>query len=249
LDDKRPDLLVIDDETGKVTDVCIYLCWEMCAKRIVGFTCRPAVAMNSSDVDALIARVLEAEGYGSDYTTHILLERGTVAMSPAAQALIEAVTDGKVKILRTSMDGGARAPGFEADKASGHWQGKPIESLMAKIDLMLMHLPGQRGNKHENMPANLAYRFSRKLHVDGKTLVREIKGGEAAAAEALAQVEIACGKKLGLETGLLWLTEFNMVLRQIINQHNASRDHDYEGIGTITQREIMAGVWEDVPCR
>ena len=85
MDDKRPDLYGIDDDTGKVTDVCIYLMQEVSCRRIVGFTARPAVAMNSSDTDALVARVLEAEGYGSTYTTHILCEHGTVAMSPAAQ--------------------------------------------------------------------------------------------------------------------------------------------------------------------
>jgi hypothetical protein len=39
-----------------------------------------------------------------------------------------------------------------------------------------------------------------------------------------------------------------MILRQIIKQHNDSRDHDYEGIGTITQFETAPGVWEDARC-
>ena len=248
MDDKRPDLYVIDDDTGKVTDVCIYLMQEVSCRRVVGFTARPAVAMNSSDTDALVARVLEAEGYGSDYVTHILCEHGTVAMSPAAQQLIEAVTDGHVKIHRTSMESGTRAPGFAADKASGHWQGKGgLESFMGKLDLMLMMLPGQRGNKHENMPANLIWSVKRKIHnrANGDVTERLIRGGEAATAEMLAQVELAAGRKLGLDCGLLWMTEFNLFLRKLIEQHNASRDHEYEGFSTVTQKLTTSNVWED----
>lgn len=249
MDDKRPDLYVIDDDTGKVTDVCIYLMQEVSARRIVGFTARPAVAMNSSDVDALVARVLESEGYGSTYTTHILCEHGTVAMSPAAQQLIEAVTDGHVKIHRTSMDSGTRAAGFAADKASGHWQGKGgLESFMGKLDLMLMMLPGQRGNKHENMPANLMWSVTRKIHdqESGQVTERVIRGGEAAAAEMLAQVEVASGHKFGLDCSLLWMTEFNLLLRKLIEQHNTSRDHQYEGFGKVTQKSTAPGIWEDM---
>jgi hypothetical protein len=248
LDDKRPDILVLNDETGKASDITIYLMQEVGCRRIVGFTCRPANAMNSSDVDALIARVLEAEGFSTEYVTHILLERGTVAMTPAAQQLIEAVTNGQVKIHRTSMDEGMRALGFASDRPSGHWQGKgTMEAFCGKLDLMLMHLPGQRGNNYANQPANLAWSMRRKyVGKDGLETVREISGGEAAQAEALAQLEVACGRKLGLDCGLLWMSEFNLILRQIIKEHNASRDHDYEGFSQVTQREVAPGVWEDV---
>jgi hypothetical protein len=243
MDDKRVDMLVINDETGKVCGVTVYIMMEVSSRRVVGFTARPADAINASDVDALIARALETEGYGNGYTTHILLERGTVAMSPAAQQLIESATDGAVKIHRTSMDAGSRALGFAPDKPSGHWQGKGvIESFMGKLDLMLMHLPGQRGNKYENQPANLTGSQRRK---EGE-VDTVISGGEAGEAESLAQVELTADRKLGLDCGLLWLSEFNVIFRNIIKEHNASRDHGYEGFGSTTLAEVAPGVWEDV---
>lgn len=247
LDDKRPDLVIIDDETGRVSDVMIYLMQEGCSTRIAGYTVRPAKAMNSSDVDALVARVLLSEGIGRDYATHIYFERGTVGISPAAKQTIEHATEGRVKIHRTSVDSGRRAPLFAKDKPSGHWQGKaPIESFMGYLDNLLMLLPGQRGNKYENQPANLAYsQRTRKAGKDNSVTVRETRGGEAGEAEALASIELACGRKLGLDTGLLWLTQFNLVLREIIKEYNSSRGHDFEGFGYVTQKMIAPDVWED----
>jgi hypothetical protein len=248
LDDKRPDIYVIDDESGEITDVTVYLCQNAASHRIVGFSARPAVAMNSSDVDALVARVLESEGYGRDYTTHFLFERGTVAMSEPAQLMLEQVTGGHIKIHRTSMDGGKKAPGFEADKGIGHPEGKAIlENFNRKFDLLTMMLPGQRGNKHDVQPANLA--FSQRKRVvkqdTGDVTERVTTGGEAGTASLIAQVEIACGRKLGLQTGLLWMTEFNMILRELIKDHNAARGQEYEGHGYITEREIAPNVWSN----
>ena len=250
MDDKRVDMLVIDDLTGKACDVCVYIMMEVASRRIAGYSARAAGAMNSSDVDALIARVLEREGYGDGYTTHILLERGTVAMSPAAQQLIEAVTDGGVKIHRTSIDEGMRALGFAPDQPSGHWMGKGlIESFNSRLDLLLMHLPGQRGNKFENQPANLAGGQRRKVQRKGQKdefTETVISGGEAAEAEALASIEMASGRRLGLDCGLMWMSQFNSAFYSIIQEFNASREHGCEGFGTVTQAETAPGIWEDV---
>lgn len=242
MDDKRPDLLIIDDFTGEVTDVAIYVCLEGSSRRAVGFTARPAKAMNAQDVIALIARVLAAEGYSEEYITHILLERGTVAVPERLAKRIEQYAEGHIFIHRTGMDGGTRAPGFAADKSSGHWMGKGvIESFMRKLDLLIMHLPGQRGNRAENMPANLAHTFKRKVAQteDGQVVYREIKGGVAAEAEMLAKCEIMLGRKIGLESPLLYLSEFNSILRELMLAYNASRDHECTDFGKVSQ------YWDD----
>lgn len=249
MDDKRPDLLCIDDATGEVTDVMLYVMMEGSSNRIVGYTLRPANAMLKTDVSTLIARVLETEGFATDYKTRIMMEHGTLTISDDEARLIDTVTGGHVEIVKPGMNAGKRTAMSAADRASGHWMAKVIESFMAKFDLYLQQLPGQRGRNYREQPANLLHSIRGKQATDtngDQFRTTRVTGGEAGKAEALAKVDAAMDKRLNLETGMLWVSQFNAVVAEVVRRHNEDPDHNYEGFGTVTQAQTAPGVWEDV---
>lgn len=245
LDDVRLDLIVIDESTGQPIELKGYIMMEAGSRYIVGYVLKPANAIKQEDVDELIAYSLSAAGIGRDYTTHIKLERGTVAMSEAAQTLLEAATHGRIKIHRTSMDGGVRWIGSPRDKASGHWAGKAvIESFMRKLHLALMHLPAQRGNKFENQPANLGLEgFTAK----GPSLT---PGSLLAEAQKLATFQLTINQgrsenvRLRLSLPMLYLYQLETIFRDAIKRHNTEPGHNYQGHGTFREAEVQPGVWQ-----
>lgn len=242
LDDVRLDILCIDETTGKAIEVVCYILMEVASRSIVAYILKPAAAIKQEDVDELLAYGLQSWGIGSGYTTHIKFERGTVACSEAAQKTLEAATEGAIKIHRTSVDGGIRWVGAPRDKASGHAAGKAvIESFNRKLHLMLMGLPGQRGNKFENQPANLGY--------EGKDKITP--GSLADECQKLAQFELLAnaGKdrsdRIRLKLAMLYLREVDQAFRDAIKAHNTEPGHDYSGHGEFIEREIAPGVWDD----
>lgn len=250
MDDKRPDLLVIDDQTGRVTGLSLYLMMEGSSNRIVGYSLRAGDANIKQDVGPLIARVLEREGFGLDYSTTILMEHGTLTLNDHEARLLEQVSGGKVKILKPQMLGGKRTAMSAADKSSGHWMSKVVESFMAKLDLYFQQLPGQRGKSYRDQPANLMHSVRGKMveDADGKKFrTTVVKGGEAGKAEKLARMDAAVDGKLGLETGLLTVSQFRAVMAHVVERHNNDSEHNYEGFGLVRQAETQPGVWEDVP--
>ncbi len=110
LDDVRLDFVAIDEISGRVVELLAYILIEVSSRCIVAFLVKPVDAIKAADVDELLAHGLQADGYGVGvgYQSHIWFERGTVACSEAAQAVLEAFSDGAIKIHRTSMDGGDR---------------------------------------------------------------------------------------------------------------------------------------------
>lgn len=240
LDDVRLDLVCLDDATGRPLETRCYVMLEAASRLIAAFVLRPANAILARDVDACLARGLAALGLGHNYPTHILFERGTVACSSPAQTLLEHASQGAIVIHRTSLDGGSRAhPGTHRETSTGHWMGKGvIESFMHCLHLALRPLPGQRGPSWDRAPASLGFAGLDASHTPGSL---------AWEAEKLAQIELASGRRLRLELGLLTFTQVSAAVRAAIKTHNETRGRSYTGHGTITQCEVAPGVWEDLP--
>ncbi len=247
LDDVRLDLVAIDEITGRVIEITCYILMEISSRYIVSFVLKPKNAIKQEDVDELLAVGLSADGFGigDGYTTHIIFERGTIACSEAAQAVLEAGSEGGIKVHRTGMDGGIRWAGSAADKASGHAMGKgAMESFNGKLHNLLIDLPGQRGNNLKNQPANLGV---------GETQVkdpsRSNKGTLVAAAEKLAQFKTsarAAGINADLQLPLLTINGLRVQVTKAIHSYNLTGGHDMQGFRTRTEAEISPGVWARV---
>lgn len=248
LDDARADLVAIDELTGRVVEVLLYLFMEVASRQIIGFLCKPKQNIKAEDVDELVAHSLQADGFGIGvgYTSHIWFERGTVACSQAAQTVLEAGSDGAIKVHRTGMDGGTRWIGAARDKSSGHANGKAvIESFVRNLHRRLIHLPGQRGNTYANQPANLGV---------GESAVkdpskREAAGTLKAEAERLAQFKLtamAAGAAADLKLPLLTIASLQREIAAALKSHNSERDHGMQGFHTLTEAEVGPGVWRQV---
>lgn len=247
LDDVQLDFVCIDELTGRVVKMIAYLLMEVASRCIVAFVCKPEDAIKAEDVDELLARGLQAPGFGLGvgYTSHIWFERGTIACSEAAQKVLEAFSDGALKIHRTSMDGGVRWIGAAADKASGHSAGKAvIESFNRNLHRLLGHLPGQRGNNFGNAPANLGFGDSK-----AKDASRSSKTTLTAEAERLAQFKLtamAAGIDAKLKLPLLTSSQGVAAVAEAVKAHNSARGHTMQGFHQITEAEVAPGVWREV---
>lgn len=248
LDDVRLDLVAIDDLTGRTVWVKCYILQEIASRCIVAFILKPAEAIKAEDVDELLAWGLQAEGFGigEGYTTHIWFERGTVACSELAQRTLEACSDGGIQIHRTSMDGGVRWIGSAADKASGHSAGKAtIESFNRKLHVRLLHLPGQAGNRHENMPANLGMGEAERKDPSKRRSQDTLK----AEAERLAQFRVSAlmrGDQVDLKLPLLLVSQLQQEVASAIREYNGERGHRMQGFHQVTEAEVVPGVWREV---
>jgi len=248
LDDARADLVAIDELTGRVVDVLLYLFMEVASRQIIGFLCKPKNNIRAEDVDELVAHSLQTDGFGVGigYASHIWFERGTVACSEAAQAVLEAGSEGAIKVHRTGMDGGTRWIGAARDKSSGHANGKAvIESFVRNLHRRLIHLPGQRGNTYANQPANLGV---------GEASVkdpskRNVDGTVKAEAERLAQFKLtamAAGTACDLKLPLLTISSLQREIAATLKSHNTDRGHGMQGFHSITEAEVGPGVWRQV---
>lgn len=247
LDDVQLDFVCIDELTGRVVKMIAYILMEVASRCIVAFVCKPEDAIKAEDVDELLARGLQAPGFGvgGGYTSHIWFERGTIACSEAAQKVLEAFSDGALKIHRTSMDGGVRWIGAAADKASGHSAGKAvIESFNRNLHRLLGHVPGQRGNNFGNAPANLGFGDSK-----AKDPSRSSKDTITSEAERLAHFKLtamAAGIDAKLKLPLLTSSQGAAAVAEAVKAHNAARGHTMQGFHQITEAEVAPGVWREV---
>ncbi len=247
LDDVRLDFVCIDETTGRVVGMTAYILMEVASRSIVAFVVKPEGAIRAEDVDELLARALQTDGYGLGvgYQTHIWFERGTIACSEAAQRVLESFSDGALKIHRTSMDGGVRWIGAAVDKASGHAAGKAvIESFNRNLHRRLLHLPGQRGNNFANQPANLGMGDP-----SAKDASRSDKQTLKAEAEKLAQFKLtamAAGADAKLKLPLLTSTQGAQAVAAAVRDHNTERGHSMQGFHTILEAEVGPGVWREV---
>ncbi len=247
LDDVRLDVVAVDEITGRVVEVKCYIMMEVASRSIVGFVLKPAGSIKQEDVDELIAHCLQADGYGIGigYTTHIFFERGTIACSEAAQLVLEGGSGDRIKVHRTSMNGGIKWIGAAVDKASGHAAGKAvIEAFMKTLHRALLHLPGQRGNHKDNQPANLGVGDKEK-----KNPSKSIQDTIRVEAERLAQFKhtaAALGHNVDLKMPLLWVAQLKAEVTKAIQDYNQRRGHGMQGFHTIMAAEVAPGVWKEV---
>ena len=240
MDDVRLDLVCVDYKNGgRVTKMKVYLMMEVSSRRIVSFVMRPKDAMLERDVSACLGRGLKAAGVGRDYTTFILLEHGTVALSQARSEWLEQVTSGKIKIYRSRMNGGKEPyPGSGNERRTGHWFSKGmIEAFMRKLHLRLKHLAGQIGNTYRNQPATTGFTGQ---------YTAPSPGSVAEEAEKLARLNIEYRSRVTLKLPMLDTFEMRSVLSQTLKDYNADPDHNCQDFGTVQQIETAPGVWVDV---
>ncbi|MDD2763460.1 MAG: hypothetical protein PHE83_05740 [Opitutaceae bacterium] len=243
LDDVRLDLIVIDDATGRAIEVICYLMMEVPSRLIGGYVMKPANAIRAEDVDELVAYTLGAIGIGVGYPTHIKFERGTIACSEAAQRVLEGASEGRIRVHRTGMNGGIRWVGAPAERKSGNAAGKAvIESFNRKLHLLLMGLPGQRGNRWDTQPATLGYTGS--VNRDGSSSTHA--GSLISQAEKLAQFNLLAGGRCRLSLPMLYLSELHTLFKRAIEAHNTSAGHNYQGHGHYAERETAPGVWQRI---
>lgn len=249
LDDVRLDIVAFDTRTGQVVEVVCYILMEVASRSIVAWVMKPAAAIKQEDVDELLAYGLQTPGYGIGvgYTTHIKFERGTVACSEAAQMALEGASGGRIKIHRTTMNGGVRWVGAPADRASGNFYGKAvIESFNRKLHLLLMDLPGQRGNKYENQPANLGLGLPQPANpfprgeddeVRADTLIRQ--------ARQTGALQFLANGRAKLSLPMLTLDQLHTAVEAAIKRHNTESGHEYSGHGFFQEAEVAPGVWQE----
>lgn len=255
LDDVRLDVVAIEELTGRVVTIVCYILIEVASRSIVAFVLKPKHAIRAEDVDELLAHALQTEGYGVGigYVTHIWFERGTIACSKAAQTVLEAGSEGAIKIHRTGMNGGIRWVGAAMDRKSGHAAGKAvIESFNRNLHRRLKHLPGQRGNNHTNQPANLGVgdKEVKDPSKSGKKEPEKVTGETLRLeAERLQQFKLAAmvkGEQADLKLPLLTVSQLHAEVATAIRGHNTDRGHGMQGFHTIQQAEVAPGVWRDL---
>ncbi len=254
LDDARVDVVAINELTGKVEEVGIYVFMEVASRAIVGFVCKPKHAIIQEDVDELIAHSLQTGGYGIGvgYVTHILFERGTIACSPAAQTVLEGGSNNGIKVIRTGLNEGVRWVGAAPDRAKGNAQGKAVvESFFRRLHHELSLLPGQRGNNWNNAPENLGFGRNndayRPFLDEEKEAARELKSSSQVA-NRLAQFNrraAASGATEKLELPFLTFNQIRVAIRKAIDFLNNDRGHAYQGHHQIEQVETAPGIWQD----
>lgn len=245
LDDKRIDHACIDD-AGNPVECYAYILMEVASRSIVAVTLKPGSGdkkLKQGDVDELLARGLTTPGFGigKDYVTHIKFERGDLACSEAGQMILEAGSNGRIKIHRTDMDGDVVWAGTAADKQSGHWAGKAvIESFMRNLDNRLQHLPGARGNRYENSPANLGFE-DRHTNTKRDSLTKQAKELGLIRAEAIRRGE---GSKIILPFSTF--AQLSKAVMQAMDDHNRGRGHGFQGFASVAEMEVAPGVWMEV---
>ncbi len=240
-DDVELEIVCLYGDPGYTTKLKVYVMMEWGTRRVVAYTLRPGDGLLERDVRNLILRGLRVCGLCAVGPTHIILERGSLALSPRSIADFELYLDGRVIIHRTEMIRGRSWLGAAPDASSGNPRGKAIvESLAKKIHELTKMLPGQRGNKYGIQPANLGFVGQRS---------RPEKGSVSAEAEALAALMFASGGRLHLEFPLLWANEVHAALGEIFIAYNAQRGHQMQGFHHVTQQwSDQIQNWKDVTC-
>ncbi len=257
-DDTRLNIFALDDLTGNVVELKSYWAMDVATRRIIGWLVREAGNVKASDVDALVARVLQTWGFAHEhagYATELKFERGTVACNPSKQALLEGLYPGQIKVRRTSMDGGRNFDGDYQQAASGHWMGKgEIESFMRTLGYFCEHLKGQRGSVWQRTPAHLGTlrlgKNDRQLLTAGSILDEAslvARSGRALAylqSNGLDRAPSAAeaAERFGLRAPLYYVHEVLAALPAIVQYYNSRTDHRREGFADVRYEADGGGI-------
>lgn len=243
-DDVRLDFIISDPRTGKPVICTAYIMMEVSSRLIASWIVSPRDALNASHVKQLLAAGLRRYGVGKSYTTHILLERGTLAMTDANKILIEATAHQhgvKLEIHRTSMNEGITWTGSYRDQASGNAMGKGmIESFNRSLHKRLLHLDGQIGNHFGNAPASTGYTGAEKSAPGSLARASELLHTFNNGFNAALKKDQRCTLQL---SGLLTFPELRNEFKAVIQAHNTERGHAYTGHGETTLVETQPGIY------
>lgn len=264
LDDKRLDLVALDDETGRPVSLVLYIAMDETTRQVLGYLLREDGAVRQTDVEGLVTFILRVcgfAGHSAGYATHLIFERGTVAISEERKRLIEALFPGEIVIHRTSMIGGTNFAGDFHQVATGNFFGKgKLESFMATLDRYLAHVPGQRGNVYRNQPAMLG---DLTLTPERLAEARQLKGTMIEEAVLCAQMARAvawvddgkaalpgafqAAQASGVRAPLLYVSQVHTALQAMIAHYNCERGHrrgettgDFEDIRLVDNGALRA---------
>jgi hypothetical protein len=222
------------------------------SRMIVSFLIKPMDAIRQEDVDELLAHGLQTPGFGIGvgYTTYIKFERGATPCSEAGQEVLEKMTNDRIQVIRTSMNGGVTWIGAPRDVASGNAAGKAvIESFVRRLHYALLHLPGQIGNNWQNTPASVGFGKRPKANPLALTKADPRYGTMVVEAEKLARFELLArkaGKRIKLQFHMLRLSQLQWAVHEAVDKLNHEPGHEYADHGEFVQEEVAPGVWKDV---
>ncbi len=108
------------------------------------------------EVRKLLLILFELHGVPADYPVTLIVEKATVAVSPALEEALRQATGGHVKIARTGIVDDALLPhGFKERGGKPQEKGW-VESFFRLVHTTAGHLPGQTGSRYENLPGDTA---------------------------------------------------------------------------------------------
>jgi hypothetical protein len=242
-DDKRLDIMALDDNTGNPVTLTLYLAMDESTREILGYLLREDKGVTQTDVEALTAYVMRVCGVAlgqAGYFTTLKFERGTVAISKEREQLLKLLFPG-LMISRTGMIGGHNAPGDFAQAASGNFFGKAVlESFMSTLDKYTAHIPGQRGNTYRNQPLMLGDLFTTGHSLAGARVRKGTMIEEAVLCAQTAQAlhfretgtiagALTAAQATGVKAPLLYTSEVNLAVQAAVAYYNAQRGHSREG--------------------
>ncbi len=249
-DDKRPDIVLLDDETGAQLEPWIYLAMDESTKQILGWAFRSDGHMRQLDTDAFTAGILRSAGFSdgaAGYLTTNKFERGTVALSTEREWLLRSLFPRQLDFSRTKMIGGHNVPGDFAQARSGNFMGKgKLESFMKTMDCFFAHFPGQRGNDAKNnQPAMLGDTtlsiqtiLSPNYKMKGTMIEEALLCAHSAMAASWEKGENLSARDAAERTGinppLIWKSDFIKAMAVVIAYYNRRRGHRMEGFDLIT---------------
>ncbi len=103
----------------------------------------------------LLAKVLHCDGYSADGTS-LVVEHGTAAIREDMERLLYDLSDGKITVSRSGMDGAAALADAYAGRSKGNFRFKAaLESLGNLIHNAMAALPAQVGRNIDHRPEAL----------------------------------------------------------------------------------------------
>jgi len=241
-DDKRLDMIALEDATGRPVSVVLYIAMDEATRQILGYLLREDGAVRQTDVEGLTAFILRTAGFAGQtagYATTLKFERGTVAISPAREQMLKRLFPAELVISRTKMVTGGT--GY-SEGASGNFFGKAkLESFMKTLDEFSRHLVGQRGNHYRNTPLMLGDLLatpekisSPQYKLKGSMIEEAVMAAQTARALAwTATGQLPDAAQASAQTGvrgpLLYVSELTTAVQGVIAYYNAQRDHRREG--------------------
>ena len=144
-------LLFMDVGTRRILSVRYYLAFTRPDGTRVGIERR--------DVQHGIAEILARIGYPVGWDLVICCENATAAITQAFQEALGRVSDGHIKVWRTSMYKGAVKPGDFSSTSGASWQKAHLESFNRRFSIELAGVRGQTGGNYLWKPAETAERL------------------------------------------------------------------------------------------